>query len=301
MDRFHVSATGHSPTYFPHYLAEELGYFTDVDLNVTIDVPKPWDLVLDNLNNGVSQAALGGIWVPAMYKSRVKDYLSFAQLCARYTIEIVTREPVESFDWNYFTNKLVLVGGLGAGPGRTVFLKGVLKHAGIDLSTVRFIDGLSTSMFAELFGGGQGDAYAVDTLTAAALVRDGIGYHTASVTNPVPASVYYTLPEVLNREDNLIGRFTLAIQRATTWIREHDAEDARDLVKQNWPDDVDRMIEFLNMYKHQLWDESVLIKESELLAWQQSLAWAGLIEKPFPYTELVTTKPYEFTVAQLAK
>lgn len=301
MDRFHVSATGHSPTYFPHYLAEELGYFTDVDLNVTIDVPKPWDLVLDHVNRGVAQAALGGVWVPAMYKSRVKDYLTFAQLCARYTIEIVTREPVEKFDWNYFTNKLVLVGGLGAGPGRLVFLKGVLRHAGFDLTTARFLDGLSVPMFSELFAGGLGDAFAVDTLTAAALVRDGVGYHTASVSNPVPASVYYTLPEVLNREDNLTGRFTLAIQKATTWIREHDAEDARDLVKRHWPDDADEKIEFLNAYKHQLWDESVLVKENELLAWQQSLSWAGMIEKPFPYAEMVDTRPYKYAMAQLSK
>lgn len=303
MDSFHISATGHSIKYLPEYLAQELGFFTDVDLNVTVDVPNPWARVLTDLNEGKAQAVLGGIWVPAMYSSRVRDYQAFAQLSNRCPLVLVSRSPIETFTWDLLENKTVLVpGGNGASP--YLYLAGLLKQAEFDLTRATFIHDLATPMLAELFSGGMGDILVTHPAIATSLIQNNVGYHMASLTEvggPIPWSVYYALPELLDRDEELYGRFTLAIQRATTWIREHDAEDTRDIVTKHWPDsDIDSMVKLINYYRqHEAWTETVQIKEEELSTWQNMLVDGGLIDKPIPYDELVDSRPYKFAKAKL--
>ena len=38
MDKFHISSTGLSMNYMPHYLARELGFFEEVGLDVTVSL-----------------------------------------------------------------------------------------------------------------------------------------------------------------------------------------------------------------------------------------------------------------------
>jgi NitT/TauT family transport system substrate-binding protein len=297
MDHFHVSATGHSINYFPEYLARELGYFADVELKVTADVPQPWTRVLKDLNVGTAQAALGGIWVPSMYRTRVHDYTAFAQLSARCPLVLVSRKPVQLFDWAFLENKIVLVpGGNGASP--FMFLKDIIKRNRFDLNRVRFVHDLDMAMLAELFAGGMGDIFVTDPLTAASLVHNGAGYEVASLTEvggPIPWSVYYTHQELIERNDNLVGRFTQGLQRATTWIREHDAEEAREVVCKYWPNNVDVVINILNFFRKQgMWDETVQIDENAHTDWQEIMANTGIIDKPLRHDEICDTRPYEF-------
>ena len=70
MQHFKISATGHSVNYLPEYVASWQGFFAAEGLAVSADVPNPWDLVLADLASGKANAALGGIWVPAMHFGR---------------------------------------------------------------------------------------------------------------------------------------------------------------------------------------------------------------------------------------
>lgn len=303
MDKFHISSTGHAVNYFPEYLARELGYYADVKLEVKADVPQMWTRVLDDLNTGTAQAALGGIWVPSMYHSRVRDYYAFAQISARCPLALITRDPIESFEWRCLEDKIILVpGGNGASP--FLFFDGLLKRAGFDLSRVKFVHDLSSPMLSELFAGGMGDTLVADPVTAALLVRKGIGYHAASLAEiggAIPWSVYYTLPEVIERDDNLVGRFTSAIQRATTWIREHKAEDAREVVRKYWPTtDTDLIITIIDFFRaNGMWAETVQIEPQPLNGWQEIIADAGLVDRPLRYDEVIDTRPYDFAATVL--
>lgn len=199
----------------------------------------PWARVLNDVNEGKAQAALGGIWVPSMYWSRVRNYRAFAQLGNRCPLVLVSRSPDENFKWESLKNKIVLVpGGNGASP--YMYLSGLLKQADFDLTNATFIHDLATPMLAELFEGGMGDVLITHPLIAEKMIQNKVGYHMADLVEiggPVPWSVYYTLPELLDRDENLYGRFTLAIERATKWIREHDAEEARGLIQRYWPNE----------------------------------------------------------------
>ncbi|WP_053362591.1 ABC transporter substrate-binding protein [Bacillus sp. FJAT-27251] len=305
MDRFHISATGHSVNYFPEYLARDLGYYADVDLDVTAEVPQPWPRVLKDIDSGVAQAALGGIWVPSIYKNHVKDYYAFAQVSARCPMVLVSRTPIEKFSWSILEDKIVIVsGGNGASP--FLFLEGCLKEAGYDLSKSCFVHDFATPMIAECFAGGWGDMIVVDPLTASTLVMEGKGYLAGSLAEyggAVPWSVYYSPASVLEHEDHLAGRFTAALQRATTWIREHDATEAQDVVEKYWPNiDKNVVIGLISSFReYGMWDENVRIKENELSRWQGIITDAGLLNRPLKYDEIIDSRPFDYASHIISK
>jgi len=91
MDHFHITATGHSLTYLPKYIAQRHGFCRAQHLEVAVSVPRPWELVLDELADGTADAALGGIWVPSMYFNRGQKYTVSAQVTNRAPLALVGR------------------------------------------------------------------------------------------------------------------------------------------------------------------------------------------------------------------
>jgi ABC-type nitrate/sulfonate/bicarbonate transport system substrate-binding protein len=72
MQPFNLTATGYNLNYLPEYIALRHGFFREQGLDVTVTIPTPWDGVLDALADKTADMALGGIWVPSMYRSRVE-------------------------------------------------------------------------------------------------------------------------------------------------------------------------------------------------------------------------------------
>src|SRR5215210_707443 len=67
MDTLNISATANGLNYLPEYLAEATGLFRDAGLAVKARACDPWTGVLDDLESGAADLALGGLWVPGMY------------------------------------------------------------------------------------------------------------------------------------------------------------------------------------------------------------------------------------------
>jgi len=305
MDRFHVSATGRAVNYLPEYVACELGYFRDVDLEVTAEVPQPWTKVLDHINAGAAQAALGGVWVPLMYRARVRDYFAFAQVSGRCPMAIVHRNSGKPFRWDSLYDNVVLVTG-GNGSSPFLYLSGLLYRAGVEAARIRFVHDLSTPMLAELFVGGMGDALVVDAVTAERVTRahKGVGYLSfAEAGGPVPWSVYYSVPELLDRGDDLAGRFAAGLARGMAWVQEHDGDDARDVVRKCWPDaDPGIVVDVINLFRrHGMWDRGARIGEDALHGWQDVIARAGFIDRPTAYDEIVDPRPFASARRQFAE
>ena len=186
------------------------------------------------------------------------------------------------------------------------FLEGCLKEVGFDLSKTRFVHDFATPMIAECFAGGWGDLIVVDPLTASKLVMDGKGYLAGSLAEyggAVPWSVYYSPTNVLEHPDHLAGRFTAALQRATTWIREHDATEAQDVIKKNWPNaDKNVIIEMINSFReYGMWDQGVRINENELARWQGIITDAGLLNQPLQYHEIIDSRPFDYAYNTIFK
>lgn len=287
MDRFLVSATGHSLNYLPHYIASEQGFFAAEGLEVTEVVPRPWDLVLDHIRDGSAEAALGGIWVPSMFHGRGRRLVPFAQVSNRAPLALVGRAPSERFDAQALVGKTVLMkGSNGASVG--IYLKMVLREAGVDPKAVNYVQDLDAGILQDCFAGGMGDFLLIDLPGAWAFEAAGKG-HVAAIFardgGDIPWSVYYT--EALPEGDTRPARFARALARGMDWVNAHDADDYRDVLARLFPKiDTDIAVRVVRTYRDCAMWTSPRIGEASYARWQQGIADAHLTTAPIPYDTL---------------
>lgn len=294
MDRFIISSMGRPLNYFPQYLAAELGIFAALNMDVEINEPDTWSEAMDDLSAGRVHAAINGMWLPALYRNRVHDFYAFAQTSGRCPMMIVSRQPLQgAFHWEMLLDKVVLIvvgKGISGLPGY-LFLSGSWAAAGHSPERVRFIHDLEASMTVRLFAGGLGDFIIADPATAASITQAGDGYYAGSLAElggAIPWSVYFTIPDVLEREDRLAGRFAQGLHQAMEWIKTHDAEEAREVMEKYYPHvPVTAVIETIRLFKASSMWESVSINERALAGWVQTMASQGIVDRPYAFSELV--------------
>lgn len=298
MERFHVSATGHSLNYLPQYIAQRHGIFKENGLDVTVTVPKPWDLVLHELQAGTANVALGGIWVPSMYRDRLTSYTTFAQIANRSPLALVQRgrAKADGFEISELIGRTVLMkSGNGASVG--LFFKMVLRENGIDPNSVSYVQDLDGVMLGELFHGGMGDYFVIDNVTARVMAEKdpnvSVVMEMVSGGGQIPWSVYYhqtkdTSPASLDAQ----VRFCVALKKAMDWVLEHDAESFRDELAEIFPAvPLHILVDLTNLYRQNgMWTTPAVSLEG-FERWQHGIASGSLIEVPFAYDTLVNRVP----------
>ena len=242
-----------------------------------------------------------GIWVPAMYHRRGREYRAFAQLNARNPKAIVTRRPSPDFHWSDLAGRTVLAPGAGSA-AYYLHTAGLLRRAGVDPDSVRFIRDLSTGTLTDLFHGGLGDYLITDVVNAAGLERAGLAHIAFRIDSvgPMPNSVYYTTPDHLERDDRLPWRFAAALARATNWIQQNPAREVAPLLRRQWPGlDTGLLVDVVDDLRASgLWAD-IRIDPAGYDEWQAMLAEGGLIDAPIPYHTLVDPRPADAAVAAL--
>ncbi|MFB7738971.1 ABC transporter substrate-binding protein [Streptomyces sp. NPDC056112] len=302
MDRLHVSATSHWPNYLPEYVAREFGFYEEEGIDFSRSAPDDWTRVLADLEEGQAQVVLGGLWVPAMYHGRGREYRAFAQLNHCNPKALVVRKPVSDFEWTDLEGRIVLAPGAG-GTAPYVHTAGLMRKAGVDMSKVRFVRDLSGSMLTELFLGGMGDALVTDAVNAAFLEHRGLA-HTAvrydRAGGLMPNSVYYTTRAVLDRDDELVFRFCRALQRSIDWLKTHNAEELAGLLAREWPSlDTKVLVPVVDDLRASgIWDD-IRVSQDGYAEWLRILAEDGLLDAPVPYADLIDARPAARAVAEV--
>ncbi|KAK5163859.1 uncharacterized protein LTR77_010253 [Saxophila tyrrhenica] len=284
---FHLTATGYNINYLPEYIALRHGFFREQGLDVTVNIPKPWDLVLDNLARGSADMALGGIWVPSMYRDRVQEYTVFAQIANRCPLALLRRRQRKPFKLSDVAGKTVLMKS-GGGASVGLFFKMLLRENKIDERSVDYIQDLEGKMLGELFLGGCGDYFCTDLLSALAMTAANpdvvIGMEMVA-QGDIPWSVYYRetktiTPEFLDAK----RRFCLAVEKGIEWVLAHNAESFRDELAELFPNvPVDVAVGVTNSFrKNGMWT-STTVPRGGYERWQRGLADARLVDSPLPY------------------
>jgi NitT/TauT family transport system substrate-binding protein len=299
MQRFRVSATGHSVNYLPEYVAVWQGFFADEGLDVSATVPNPWDLVLDELGSGEADAVLGGIWVPSMHLGRGTRYTPFAQVSARAPLAIVGREKAEDFDWSALPGKVIsMKGSNGASIG--LFTKLVLKEHGVDPRSVGFVQDLDGLILSRVFAGGMGDYLVIDYPSALALEAAGRGHVVAPLAimgGSVPWSVYYAEGDSNDERLDKQTRFVRALGRGMTWIQEREAENYREFLAKTFPRfDPDLLVGLTDTYRaHGMWT-TPRIDPAAYERWREGIADGYLTDRAIGYRELIDTRPTDIAL-----
>jgi ABC-type nitrate/sulfonate/bicarbonate transport system substrate-binding protein len=232
-----ISATAHGLNYLPQYYADQLGLFADRDLVVTATAKDPWTGVLDDLDSGAADVALGGLWVPAMYAGTPRELSVFAQVNHQFPKALVTRTPRADFSWSDLVGQTVLAPGIG-GSAPYAFTAGLIREAGVDPASITFLRDLSTPMFIELFEAGLGDAIVLDHTNAEAMRHKGTGFVANDYVDTGglgPNSVYYCRTERIEELSDRLVRFTSALGESMQLMKSVTVAELQPLLAAHWP------------------------------------------------------------------
>lgn len=294
MQRFRISATGHSLNYLPEYVARWQGYFAEEGLEVSATVPSPWDNVLKELGAGDAEAVLGGVWVPSMFFGRGIRYTPFAQVAARAPLALVGRMTRDRFSWTETQGKVIsMKGSNGASVG--LFIKLLLRENGVDPGEVGFVQDLDGAMLASLFKGGMSDFLAIDYPSAAMFEGAGHGHIVAPLAltgGDVPWSVYYAQGESDAARLDAQTRFARALGRGMQFVLAHDARDYAGFLAQTFPRLPEALlVRLTNEYRGCGMWTTPRVDRAAYDRWQGGIAAGHLIAAPISYDDLIDTRP----------
>lgn len=280
-------------TYVPHHVAEHLGLFERQGLTIEVnyDSGPGGSWLADVLAEGKADIARGGVWIPLMYRGRLEELRIFTQLCGFNTQVLIAREPHLDFQWSDLYEKKVL---LSAGStSQWMFLKGVLRESGIDLSRIQFIRDLDEATTTRLWHGGFTDFYLTYSPLADALLMEGfyLAADLSVVAGEVPWSVYYTTPRFLAEKRTELTGFVRALSEASEWIDAHTPEEIGTLIS---PDFQTIPIPVLiaavqRMRSHHTWSADMSVRREPFMRYQGMIAAYGLIDAPVAYNDIIDT------------
>ena len=153
MDKLSISATANGLNYLPEYLADQEGLFHDAGLDVTAVACDPWTGVLDDLESGRADIALGGLWVPAMYAGSERELSVVCQLNHQFPMAIAVRNgshASDDFSLEDLLGKVVLAPGAGGSAPYEFTALGVIRVR--DGAIVRYEDYMDPIALARLLG-----------------------------------------------------------------------------------------------------------------------------------------------------
>ena len=123
METLKIAATANGVNYLPEYLADAAGLFADAGLVVETTPKDPWTGVIDDLESGAADLALGGLWVPAMYAGSSRELTVVCQLNHQFPMGILLREPTPDFQLSDLVGKALLAPGAGGSAPVRVHLR----------------------------------------------------------------------------------------------------------------------------------------------------------------------------------
>lgn len=294
VDKIRVTPSALAPNYAPAYLAEDLGFFAEQDLEVdsTVYAGPGSSWLADNLLDAKAEIALGGIWIPLMYREHLASFGIFAQVCRRNPQVIIGRVPVDDFSWELLYGKKLLL-PLNA-TSQWMFLEGVLLESKVDLSRIRFIRDLDAATMNRLWRAGFADYYLVTPPLSEQFEREGSHIVTslAEVGGAVPWSVYYTTTEFLKTSEDKIVRFARAINRSMAWLEANDPSAIADALRRRFPElEVSTLTLTVSRLKARgIWPTSVEVPQDSYMRYQRIIAAFGLIPKTYPFSAGVETR-----------
>jgi ABC-type nitrate/sulfonate/bicarbonate transport system substrate-binding protein len=290
MLHLNISATAHAANYLPQYYADSIGLFADRNLTVTATARDPWTGVLDDLDSGAADVALGGLWVPAMYWDTPRRLTVFAQVNHQFPKALVTRTPAPDFTWSGLIGKTVLAPGIG-GSAPYAFTAGLIREAGVDPESITFLRDLSSPMYVELFEAGLGDAIVLDLVNAELVAERGSGFIAREYTQTGglgPNSVYYCRTDRFGELSEQLVGFTSGLQESMQLMKSVELADLHPLIAEHWPNTPVAPLRraCARMLGSRTWD-TVRIDPAATERWMRILQDEKMVRRAPTFSELV--------------
>ena len=286
----------HSLFYTPQYVAMTKGFFEEEGLKVELSNGKGADKVMTALLSNEAEIGFMGPEASVyVYNQGRDDYVvNFAQLTQRDGSFLVGREKDDNFTFDKLKGKTVLGGRKGGMPEMT--LEYVIKNHGLVIGEdVEVRTDIQFDVLAGAFVGGEGDYVSLFEPVAAALEKEGRGYVVASIGEEggyIPYTCYSATKEYMEKNPEIIQKFTNALYKGMVWVQEHNSEEIAEAVLPQFPDtDKDVLVKLIERYRDQdSWAPDLVITEDGLNHMMDIMELAGELDQRADYEKIVTTK-----------
>lgn len=290
-----LNEVAHSIFYSPLYVAIEKGYFAEEGINLTLVTGFGADKTMTAVLTDEAQIGfMGSESTIYTYAGGSKDYVvNFAQLTQRAGNFLVSREPIENFDWEMLKGAEVL-GGRAGGMPQMVF-EYILKKNNIDPKTDLIIDqSIDFGSTAAAFSGGQGQFTVEFEPHATSLEEKGDGYVIASLgedSGYVPYTAFSAKKSFIEENPDVIQSFTNALQKGMDYVNSHTPEEIAKVIAPQFAETpVETITTIVTRYHEQdTWKENLVFEEDAFILLQNILEEAGELKERVPYADLVTT------------
>ena len=259
----------HSVFYAPQYVAQELGFFEEEGVDVSVAVGTGADKSMTALLSDSADIALlgteAGLYVYAEGKA---DYpKTFAQLTQRAGNFLVSREE----------EYIIKENGMSIGK---------------DMEIINNIDFTST---AGAFLGEVGD-YTVEFEPAATtLEQSGKGHIVASLgeaSGYVPYTVYMAQDAFLQAHPDVVEAFTRAIYKGQQWVESHSAAEIAKVIQPQFAEtDLDTLTTIVERYQKQdTWKTDPTVSPEGFVLIQKIMMEGKELSQEIPYDSIVVTE-----------
>lgn len=296
LEKVTLNEVAHSIFYAPQYVALEKGYFKEEGLDLELVTGYGADKVMAAVISGEAQIGFMGAEasVYAYLEGANDPVVNFAQGTQRAGNFLVAREEMPDFRWSDLKGKEI-IGGRKGGMPQMVF-EYILKKNGLnpatDMNINQSIDFGST---AAAFSGGQGDFTVEFEPSATALEKEGDGYVVASLgvdSGYVPYTSYSAKTSYLEKNPQVIQKFTNALQKGVFYVNSHTPEEIAKVIQPQFKEnDLDTITTIVRRYQEQnTWKENLIFEKDSFELLQDILEEAGELENRAEYDKLVTTE-----------
>lgn len=215
----------HSVFYAPLYLAINLGFMEEEDIQIELTNGGGSDVSMASLlSNNADIALLGPETLVYVAKEGSKNHpIIFGQLTKRDGSFIIGRTPIQNFTIAHMKNKYIIGGREGGMPAMT--LEYALNNAGLTHGVNMTYDtSIQFDMITAAFEGGTGDFCTMFEPAASNYVSQGKGYYIASVgelAGEVPFTCFMATADFIKSHPEKIEGFLRAINKAYSWLMTH--------------------------------------------------------------------------------
>lgn len=295
-DKVRLAEVTRSIFYAPQYVAISEGFFEDEGIEIDLTTTWGGDTTMTTLlADGADVALVGAETSIYVYAQEANDPpINFAALTQTDGTFLVSREPIENFEWDMLKGSTFLgqrKGGMPQMVGEHVLRKhGIDPHNDLDL-----IQNIDFGNIPSAFASGTGEFVQLFEPTATQFELDGIGHIVASFgveSGTVPYTGYMAKKSFIEENSDVLERFSKALYKAQQWVQSSSTEEIARSIQPFFEDTPIEVIEnVVENYKSQgSYATNPRIKEE---AWENLhiiMDEAGELPMTVEYSELVNTE-----------
>ena len=297
-----VAEVTRSIFYAPEYVAIEKGFFKEEGLDIELTTTWGGDKTMTALLSNGADVALVGSETSIYVHAQGSDdpVINFAQLTQTDGTFLVSRENVESFEWDQLRGSTFLGQRKGGMP--QMVGEFVLKNHGIDPENdLNLIQNIDFANIAGAFASGTGDYVQLFEPTASILEQEGKGHIVASFgteSGHVPYTTFMAKDSYMKDNKETVEKFTKALYKAQQWVEKNSAADIAKVIEPYFEDTELELIEtVVDRYKSQgSFATDPILDEEEWNNLQNIMNEAGELPQQVDHKTLVNTSIAERVV-----